>query len=593
MSPRPLELLSPAANAEIAIQAVIHGADAIYMGASSHGARKSAANSIKDIVKVVDFAHQYRAKVYVTVNTIVYEHELRQVEALCRDLYKAGVDALIVQDMALLRLDLPPIALHASTQCDIRTPEKARFLQEAGFSQLVLARELSIEEIKSIVDSVDIPVECFIHGALCVSYSGRCHASFATQGRSANRGECAQICRLPYTLKDNAGKVIAKEKYLLSLRDFNASRNLKELIDIGVSSFKIEGRLKDSDYVKNITAYYNIELNNIIAQCNGDLTRASYGKSEAFFIPCPEKSFNRGFTDYFLKNKRASGITSMLSPKSMGEIINNISELHNGDGISYFDRNGQYTGVNVNKIENGKIITGRKTEIPKNAEIHRTFDIAWQKMIQKESASRKIAVNIEIDSNGITAKDERGVAVRIPLDVRMEVANKPADYKNEFAKLGNTVYFLSSYRSYLPTDVFIPRSEINGIRRKIVRALDFANISTYPIDLRRNENIEYPFPYLNLDFKDNVANSLAEKFYMDHGVAHIENAMESSNMSCQDDKTLMTTRHCILRELGFCKKYFPVKFQEPLFLYSTSLKFRLKFNCQNCEMEVMSCDVRK
>ena len=308
-----------AANAAIAIEAVRHGADAVYIGATSHGARKAAANSLDDIAEVVDYAHKFRSKVYVTVNTIIYDSEIKTVERLCRDLYHIGVDALIVQDMGMLRMSLPPIALHASTQCDIRTPEKARFLQEAGFSQLVLARELSLKEIAEISDAVDVPVECFVHGALCVSYSGKCSASCASTGRSANRGECAQICRLPFSLMDAEGNVIARDRHLLSLRDFNASALMPDLIEAGVSSFKIEGRLKDMDYVKNITSLYNLLLDNIVSNSGGCFHRSSFGKSDISFIPNPEKSFNRGFTDYFLKQRRPISIASLLTPKSMGK----------------------------------------------------------------------------------------------------------------------------------------------------------------------------------------------------------------------------------------------------------------------------------
>ena len=587
MKPRRLELLSPATNADIAIQAIIHGADAVYMGATSHGARKTASNSIEDIARVVDFAHQYRARVYVTVNTIIYEHELKQVEKLCHELYKIGVDALIVQDMALLRMNLPPIPLHASTQCDIRTPEKAFFLQEAGFSQLVLARELTIPEIKAIVEKVSIPVECFIHGALCVSYSGRCHASCVSTGRSANRGECAQICRLPYTLRDNSGKLIAKDKHLLSLRDFNASDKLSDLIEAGVSSFKIEGRLKDVDYVKNITAFYNKKLNDIIADSNDILSRSSYGKSIPLFNPNPEKSFNRGFTDYFLSSRRPKSIASILTPKSMGEIIKNISELNNGDGISYFDRNGQYQGVNVNKIERGKIITCRKVDIPQGATIHRTFNLEWQKTMQKESAIRKIGLHIKIDNTGVSAKDERGIEVRIPLDLHKEPARNPMDYRSEFSKLGNTIYNLLSYESSLDKNIFIPKSEINSLRRKLIEILDVANKSTYPVELRRKENKSTQYISTDIDFKDNVANSLAKQFYKEHGVTKIENAIEISPKPVTSGTVLMTTRHCILRELGLCKKNKNNKILEPLTLSNVSNSYSLKFNCEKCEMQVL------
>lgn len=488
MKTRKLELLAPAANAGVAIEAIKHGADAVYMGATSHGARKSVSNSLDDIARVVDFAHIYRSKVYITVNTIIYEDEIRKVESLCRDLYRIGVDALIVQDMAMLRMNLPPIPLHASTQCDIRTPQKAKFLQEAGFSQLVLARELTLPEIKEIVNAVEIPVECFVHGALCVSYSGRCHASFAANGRSANRGECAQLCRLPYDLYDGDGKQLAKSRHILSLKDFNSSLSLPDLVEAGVSSFKIEGRLKEVDYVKNITAFYNCRINDLIKTSEGRLERSSFGSVDLKFTPIPEKSFNRGFTDYFLTSRRPEHIASLLTPKSMGELIMDINAINNGDGISFFDRNGNYQGVNVNRVEKGRILTARKIEIPKNTEIHRTFDVEWQKAMAKETAIRKIKLDIEIDDSGVTAKDERGVAVRLPLDVTKAEAKKDMDYKGEFSKLGNTPYILENYVSKLDKRVFIPRSELSALRRDLICLLDNANLTSYPLLLRRNGN---------------------------------------------------------------------------------------------------------
>lgn len=588
MKKRNLELLAPAATAGIAIEAIKHGADAVYIGATSHGARKSASNSIDDIARVVDYAHSYHARVYVTVNTIVYEDELQRVEKLCRDLYRIGADALIVQDMSLLRLDLPPIALHASTQCDIRTPEKAKFLQDVGFSQLVLARELSLGEIKAITECVSVPVECFIHGALCVSYSGKCHASCATTGRSANRGECAQICRLPFTLKDNSGKILAKDKHLLSLRDFNATAMLPELIEAGVSSFKIEGRLKEADYVKNITSHYSILLDEYIASHGDDCRRSSFGKVNRIFTPKPDKSFNRGFTDYFLSSRRPDSIASLDTPKAMGEVIKDISELHNGDGISFFDRDNQYQGVNINKVENGRIVTGRKVNIPRESTIHRTFDVDWQKLMTKDSAERKLSLHVSVDSTGVTAHDERGVVVRLPLDVTRDRAKSPMDYKSEFSKLGNTVYSLSSFQSTLDPMVFIPRSELASLRRELVNLLDQGNLATYSYDYRRKEDKEAKYPLKRLDFRENVANSLAESFYLSHGVKSIEPAMETSNQERKKGTVVMTTRHCILRELGMCKRLGRGRFAEPLTIGSGSRQFRLHFNCADCEMEVLT-----
>lgn len=587
MIKRKLELLAPAANADVAIQAVLHGADAVYMGATSHGARKDASNSIEDIERVVAFAHQYRAKVYVTVNTIVYEDELQRVKELCDSLYRIGVDALIVQDMALLDMDLPPIALHASTQCDIRTPEKAKFLEDVGFSQLVLARELTLDEIKDIAQTVTVPIECFVHGALCVSYSGRCHASQATLGRSANRGECAQICRMPFTLSDAKGKLLAKNKYLLSLHDFNASRKIEELIEAGVSSFKIEGRLKDADYVKNIVAYYRQRIDAVIAANPEKYERSSYGKSKVSFAPNPEKSFNRGFTDYFLTSRRPADIASLLTPKSMGEVVKDMRLLNNGDGISFFDRSGNYQGVNINRVEGNRILTARKVDIPKDATLHRTNDVEWQKMMSRATAERKLSLNIHIDNEGVTAEDERGVRVRLPLDVDKEKARKAMDYEGEFSKLGNTPYVLATYDARHDRDMFVPRSQIANLRRRLVECLDTANLATYLYEKRRKGKEEVRYPFANLDYRDNVANSVAENFYRRHGVEVVEKAMETKKTAPGPDTVVMTTRHCILRELGICKKISRPTFEEPLRLTGGPSPFNLRFDCRRCEMEVL------
>lgn len=588
MNRRSLELLSPAANAETAIQAVKHGADAVYIGPPSHGARKSASNSIEDIERVVDFAHTYRAKVYATVNTIVYENEISKVEALCRDLYHAGVDALIVQDMGILRMKIPPIALHASTQCDIRTPQKARFLQEVGFSQLVLARELTLEEIKAIASEVTIPLESFVHGALCVSYSGRCHASLALTGRSANRGECAQICRLPYSLVDSSGKVISKDKYLLSLKDFNSSRNIPDLIKAGISSFKIEGRLKDIGYVKNITALYNIRLNDFIASHPDEYQRSSYGHVDLNFKPQADKSFNRGFTNYFLTETKPLKIASLESPKSQGEPIRKISDLNNGDGISFYDSKGEFTGVMVNRVEKGRIVPARNVKIPAGSQIFRTSDVKWDKILNSETSRRKIDLDLRITNNSISAKDSRGVEVAILNDKPYEAAKKPIDFEGYFSKLGNTPYNLRSLKVEADPARFYRASDLSDLKRQIVTLLDKANKATYPFSYRRKENVETMYPYKSLDFKDNVANSLARDFYLQHGVTQIQPAAEVKGRPEKGD-VVMTTRHCILRELGLCRK---IKgkadnLRFPLKLNFDGGQFNLDFDCKACEMKVI------
>lgn len=583
-----LELLSPALNLETAMQAILHGADAVYIGGPSHGARKTASNNIEDIEKLVDFAHTYRVKVYATVNTIIYNREIKAVEILCRDLYHVGVDALIIQDMGILRMNLPPISLHASTQCDIRTPEKALFFQKVGFSQLVLARELSLSEIKEISSAITIPIETFVHGALCVSYSGRCHASFATTGRSANRGECAQICRYPFTLRDKSGQIIAKDKYLLSLKDLNLSNRLEDLIEAGVSSFKIEGRLKDVGYVKNITALYNSRLNAFIKNNKDRFTRSSYGLVKLNFEPKADKSFNRDFSEYFLMDRKPLEITSHLSPKSKGEKITDITELNNGDGISFFDKEGNFTGVNINKIENGKIITARKKDIPKNAEIFRTSDIKWNKLMGSQTAERKIPINIKLETKGISASDVRGVKITEAIEITVEKSDKELDYEKIFSKLGNTPYSISRFLSTIPKNLFYPISYLANKRRDIIKLADLTNKIVYPFTYRRNEDKNCKYPYPSLQFSDNVSNDLAIDFYKDHGVSEIEKAAEVTCNIRKKGERLMTTRHCILREIGLCRKNVNKdNILYPLFLDYKGGRFRLDFDCKNCEMHVL------
>lgn len=585
---RELELLAPAGNHDIAVQAILHGADAVYMGASSHGARRNAANSIDDIRRTVDFAHIFRVKVYVTVNTIIYEKELKEVEKLISDLYRAGVDAIIVQDMAILRMDIPPVQLHASTQCDIRTPQKARFLQDVGFSQLVLPRELTLGEIRQMSEAVDVPLECFIHGALCVSYSGRCHASAALCGRSANRGECAQICRLPFTLTDATGKTISRDKHLLSLRDFNTSDILADLVDAGASSFKIEGRLKEAAYVKNVVGAYRRILDSIISGNPGEYRRSSFGTSEIEFDPQLEKSFNRGFTHYFLADRRPLSISSPLTPKALGEPIEDTGKLNNGDGISYFDKKGNYCGALVNGLKGGRIITSNHVDIPRGTRLYRTFDRVWDKKMSAETAVRKLKVAFHLDNGGVTASDERGCRVRLPLDVTLEPARKEMDYSPIFAKLGNTPYTMASFESTIDKSIFIPAGQLTQLRRALIDELDKANTTTYPFKKRAKENKDATYMTESLTYRDNVANSLARRFYTEHGVKEIEPALETSEYKSNGEVRLMTTRHCILRELGMCKKEKVAgHFKEPLRLNSGKFSFTLRFNCRDCEMQVL------
>ena len=606
---RKIELLAPAKNEMIGIEAIKHGADAVYIGATAFGARSQACNDLDSIKRLVDFAHQYDARIYSTVNTIVYDHELLEVENLIKDLYRAGVDALIVQDMGILRLDVPPIALHASTQCDLRTPEKAQFLESVGFSQLVLARELSLSEIRTIRERVKVPLEGFCHGALCVSYSGRCQISQALKGRSANRGECAQFCRHSYDLEDYAGNKILTSKHLLSLCDFNASDRLAQLIDAGVSSFKIEGRLKDVDYVKNVVAYYRNALDNII-ESRDDLERSSVGASALTFMPNLNKSFNRSFTHYFIDSRNPANGTKMASlntPKSQGEYIGTVSSVNgntitintstplaNGDGLSYINNNGDYDGFRVNKVYGNQVVLKEACNIKRGDKIYRTYDKAFNDILAKPSATRKINLDFKLWNNGrqlcLKANDERGcMAVHsIMLDNAPETALRPQYEKQRqvLAKLGDTIYTLQNCK--IEGDLFIPISILAQLRRESIEKLEQSHRIAYCQDLRRSEDKNAVYPAESLVSHDNVANHLAQQFYIDHGVKSVEKAIECKKQKIEKGHALMHTRYCLRRELGAClkDKKTAKTLPSPLFLRYGKNVLQVHCDCKNCEMTI-------
>ena len=527
---------------------------------------------------------------------------------MVHELYHAGVDALIVQDMALLRLDLPPIALHASTQCDLRTPEKAMFLEQMGFSQLVLARELSLDEIRDIAIKVKVPLEGFCHGALCVSYSGRCQISQALKGRSANRGECAQFCRLSYDLEDAHGNTLMKSKHLLSLRDFNASDRLEQMINAGISSFKIEGRLKDVDYVKNVVAYYRRALDRIISSRN-DLLRSSCGTTTLSFTPALEKSFNRSFTHYFIDGRQPSNGTSMASihtPKSQGEYLGKVSTargnmitldsvtaIANGDGLSYIDNHGNYDGFRVNKVAGNRLFLKDSCAISRGDKVYRTYDKAFNDVLAKPSAKRTINLDLTLWTAGkqlcLKTVDERGCAVvhSIALNNGPEPAKLPQAERQRqvLAKLGDTIYRLK--QCYIVGDYFIPVSVIAQLRRKTIELLERTHRTSYHRDLRKPENKEASFPNRILESADNVANHIAEQFYRDHGVTTIEPAIEVSGMA-NDSHPVMHTRYCLRRELGACikDKNAHSKLPSPLFLRNGNTLLKIDCNCSKCEMKI-------
>ncbi len=605
---RTIELLAPAKNLECGIEAIKHGADAVYIGAGRFGARQAAGNSVEDIAQLADFAHFYGAKVYVTVNTILKDSELADAEKLIWQLYEAGADALLIQDMAVLRMKLPPIALHASTQCDVRSADKVRFLADCGFTRVVLARELSLDDIRSIHEAYpDVELECFVHGALCVSYSGQCYASQYCFGRSANRGECAQFCRLKFDLVDSDDNVIIKGKHLLSLRDMNRMAYLEELMDASVCSFKIEGRLKDVQYVKNVTAAYSQAIDKVLIRRH-EFVRASSGHSVAHFTPDVSRSFNRGFTDYFLHG-RTDDIYSFGTPKSIGEKMGPVKEVgrgwlkvsgfkafHNGDGLCFFNRNGELEGYRVNRVEGNRVFLFLEgTDMPSitaGTELYRNYDIEFEKVLSRESATRKIGVDIlfeEIPSGyQVTMTDEDGYKASAITEWKKEDARTPQEdnIRTQLSKLGGTRFEASDVEIQMEGERFIPSSLLSDLRRSVSEKLESLRLESYVRpSVGASANPQYPAD--KLTYLGNVMNAQAKTFYEDHGVIKIDDAFEKTQ---PDSATVMFCRHCIKNSLGICTKNRKreINIQEPLWLVSQDgRRFRLRFDCSKCRMEIM------
>ena len=610
MKPRPIELLSPAKNLECGLAAVDHGADAVYIGAPRFGARAAAGNSPEDIARLVEYAHVYGVRIYVTVNTILKDEELVETERLIHDLYRIGVDALIVQDMGITRLHLPPIPLHASTQMDNRTPEKVRFLAEAGFRQVVLARELSLQEIRHIHEACpQTLLEVFVHGALCVSYSGQCYASQACFGRSANRGECAQFCRLPFSLVDADGKTMVRDKHLLSLKDLNQSDRLEQLLDAGASSLKIEGRLKDVAYVKNVTAAYRLRLDEILSR-RPEYVRSSSGSSRYTFTPQLDKSFSRGFTHYFLQG-RGEDIASFDTPKSLGEEMRMLKEqrghsftvagvksFHNGDGICYLDGQGRLQGFRVNRVEDNRIFpAGEVPRIPPRTRLYRNFDQEFEKLLARKSAERKIALRWALwetpQGFALSAEDEDGNRAARSFDYPKELARSPQDanLRAQLGKLGNTPFeAVGEMDIRLADNWFLPASVVTDWRRQVVDCL----LQVRRIRYRREWQVWRPtahaFPLSSLTYLGNVMNGEARRFYLEHGVATVAPAYEAQAVP---EAVLMFCRHCLRYSMGWCptfqKKRSP--YREPYYLVSSDgRRFRLSFDCKNCQMKVYAAE---
>ncbi len=602
-----IELLSPAKNLEVGVSAINHGADAVYIGGPGFGAREKAGNSIDDIAKLCDHAAIYDAKVYVTLNTLLFDDELASARKIAWDCYNAGVDALIVQDMALLEMDMPPIALHASTQCNNTTPDKVKFLEDVGFEQVVLARELSLEQIREIRAKTTVPLEFFVHGALCVSYSGQCYLSYLIGRRSANRGACAQPCRLAWSLEDETGKTLINNRYLLSLRDMNNSRNLEALIDAGITSFKIEGRLKDSDYVKNTTAYYRQALDEIIAR-RSDLERASRGASMPGFIPNLEKSFNRGFTDYFIHG-RQKGIDAPFTPKSMGEHIGEITKidgkrltvklndgvtLHNGDGLCFLDDNKELQGFNVNGVDGNTLLSSSLLSFraQRGTPLYRNYDILWQRSVDASNGNRKLPINLELSetSEGFKLSSENvSVCLQCPKDIAKNPEKALENIRTKLSQWGDTKFTVKDIEIKFNDVYFIPASVLGEMKRQLVVELEKALVENHRenriVRTHRVCPLQSNYPESDLSYLGNVTNSLSRQFYENHGVTYIDDGMEKTMP--EGETVVMTTKHCIRYANGMCAKEIG-KPATPLYLTNERGRFRLDFDCKNCCMKVVS-----
>ncbi|WP_105685690.1 peptidase U32 family protein [Cronobacter dublinensis] len=612
-----LELLSPARDTAIAREAILHGADAVYIGGPGFGARHNASNSLQDIADLVPFAHRFGAKVFVTLNTILHDDELEPARKLIGQFYDAGVDALIVQDMGIMELDIPPIELHASTQCDIRSVEKAKFLSDAGFSQIVLARELNLNQIRAIHGSTDATIEFFIHGALCVAYSGQCYISHAQTGRSANRGDCSQACRLPYTLKDDQGRVVAYEKHLLSMKDNDQTANLAALIDAGVRSFKIEGRYKDMSYVKNITAHYRQMLDAIIED-RGDLARSSAGNTAHYFVPSTEKTFHRGSTDYFV-NARKMDIGAFDTPTFVGLPVGEVlsvgkdyldvdatEPLANGDGLNVMIKRevvgfrvnvAEKTGENRYRVFPNEMPAALKTLRPRHT-LNRNLDHNWQQALLKTSSERRVAVDIELggwqEQLILTLTSEDGVSVTHTLDGQFDEANNPekalTSLKEGLAKLGQTIYFARDVQITLPGALFVPNGQLNAFRREAIEALDAARLASYQRGVRKPVSVPPPvYPETHLSFLANVYNHKAREFYQRYGVQLIDAAYEAHEE--KGDVPVMITKHCLRFAFNLCPKQAKGNIKSwkatPMQLVHGDEVLTLRFDCKPCEMHVV------
>lgn len=599
-----IELLIPAKDLHSGQVAIQHGADALYIGAPRFGARQAAGNSLQDLDQLIQYAHLYGSKVHVTVNTLLFDNELEDARKLIWQLYEMGTDALIIQDLGILKMDLPPIALHASTQCHNHSLERIRMLKQAGFKRAILAREMDLETIQDIHNQCDIELETFVHGALCVCYSGQCYISKMMTGRSGNRGECAQICRTPFDLQDANGKILLKNKHLLSLRDMNRSAYLADLMDAGVVSFKVEGRLKDENYVKNITAYYRQILDNILVG-KPDLRKTGSGTTVFFFDPDPKKTFNRGFTPYFVDGNREK-MASFDTPKAMGQYIGTLRQdmrgnllydgsetFANGDGLCFINSEGNLEGFFVNGFDGRRIIPHKSVSVFKQVDLYRNVDKDFEKKMEGKSAERKIAVDMVFEEveNGFRLRvcDEDGVEADAVLETEKTLANKPemagSQLRASLSKLGNTPFVLRNLT--LPAQAFfIPTSKVNQLKNNVIEYLIEQRETHFkPEDSPLHYALEQMLE--SASYKRNITNELHRAVYADFGAKEFEYGLDKTLDFKR--KELMVCKYCLRYELGMCTKNKQkpnVVF--PLYLKNDKYRFKLDFDCKNCEMRIMN-----
>ncbi len=602
-----LELLSPAKNLDFGREAINHGADALYIGAPAYGARAAATNTLEDIEALANYAHLYGSKVFVTVNTLLFDNEVEAAVKMIRQLYNIGVDALLIQDMGLLECDLPPIELHASTQCHNASVERIKFLESAGIKRVVLARETSLEQMREIRQATHLDLEAFVHGALCVSYSGQCYMSQYLNERSGNRGCCSQPCRSTYDLYDGDNKLLIKEKHLLSLRDFNASQQLENMIAAGITSFKIEGRLKDLSYVKNITAYYRQLLDSMMEGHK----KVSSGTCTYTFTPDPQKTFNRGYTDYFLRERQP--MANFATQKSLGKRIGKVTSVGrnsitisgtepfaNGDGLCYLGADGHLQGFLVNGVQGRTVIPNQMPDISVGTIIWRNQDQLFEKQLQGKSAERKIDVEMlfSATSNGFALRltDEDGLSVTHSVTAEHQEARNNSGMGKQLSKLGNTPFVATAVVDETQGRYFLPAGSVNQLRREAVEKLIALRIKHFhPIDCPRNDS-GVPYPATTLDYRANVINDKAEMFLKHHGVKEIERGLEQTKD--YDGKALMTTKYCLRYELGCClqgknngKPQVNIAPTDTLILRNNDRRFRLQFDCRNCQMLIFTASV--